>query len=81
MPQSNQRFDQLILAVAFNSGDADDLARPDLELDAVDGSGPTIVVDDQTLQLHHRFARLRRFPVDLQHDRPADHQPSQVRGA
>src|SRR6267378_1803553 len=81
MPQSNQGFDQLTLTVAFDAGDTDDLARMDLELDAVDRGVPPVVVNNERLELQDRRPRAGRLFIDLEHDRPANHQPSQVRRA
>src|SRR5205807_4635251 len=65
---------------AFDTGDADDLARTDLEIDAVDRRLTPFVFDDEMLELHDGFARTSRLLVDLQHDRPADHQAGEVGG-
>src|SRR6267143_202807 len=74
MPQSNQGFDQLTLAVAFDAGDADDLARMDLELDAIDRGVPPVVVNNERLELQDRRPGAGRFFIDLEHDRPANDQ-------
>ena len=36
LAQADDRLDQLVLAVAGDAGDAEDLAGPDLEVDAAD---------------------------------------------
>ena len=56
-PKAGQRFHELGLSVALDTGDADDLAGADLEADIVDGDVPSIVEDPQIRDLEDRFAR------------------------
>ena len=47
LAQPDDRLDQLVLAVAGDAGDAEDLAGPDLEVDAVDDLVAAVVADAQ----------------------------------
>ena len=77
-----QRLDQLALPVALDAGDADDLAGPHLQVEAVHGSLAAIVVDLQPGDVEHDVARVGVALLDLQHDAAPDHhvgQPGPVR--
>src|SRR5690606_21031424 len=56
---AGKNLDQLGLAIAGNPGNAEDLARMDLEADAFDGRQPLVVVGEEA--------------GDLEHDRPVGH--------
>ena len=45
LAQPDDRLDELVLAVAGDAGDPEDLARPDLEVDAADGLAAAVVRD------------------------------------
>ena len=61
------------LAVAVDARDGDDLARADLQRDAVDGRQAAVVVDAQVLDLEQRLAGVPGVLLDAQHDVAADH--------
>ena len=46
LAQPDDRLDELVLAVAGDAGDAEDLAGADLEVDAVDDLVAAVVLDD-----------------------------------
>ena len=52
-PQPHDRLDQLVLAVAGDAGDSEDLAGANLEADAVDDLVPTVIGDPEVLGLEH----------------------------
>ena len=78
LAQPDDRLDELVLAVAGDAGDAEDLARPDLEVDAVDDLLPAVVLDGQALDRERRAGRVRLAAVDRQRDLAADHQLGEV---
>ena len=78
LAQPDDRLDQLVLAVAGDPGDAEDLARADLEVDAVDDLVAAVVLDGQALDLERRAGRVRFAAIDRQRDLAADHQLGEV---
>ena len=74
---ADQRLDQLALPVALDAGDADDLTRPHLQVEAVDGPMAPIVVDLQPGHVEHDVARVGVALLDLQHDAAPDHHVGQ----
>ena len=71
LPQAGDRVDQLGLAVAVDAGDADDLARADVEATRRDLLDPAVVDDVQPLDLEqHGSPGSRRRLLDAQQDRP-----------
>src|SRR5436309_3490917 len=76
--EAADRLDQLVLAVSLDAGDADDLARPHLEADPLDGQLAAVVGDYQVLDLEPHVARPGGLLVDLVHHRPAHNHPGQV---
>ena len=73
-----QRLDELALAVALDAGDADDLAGPHLEVEAVDGGVAAVVVDLQPLDLQHDVAGVGVTLLHLQDDAAPDHHVGQA---
>jgi hypothetical protein len=78
LAQADERFHQLILAVAGDAGDTEDLAAPDLQVDAVDDLASPIVLDDQAGDLQGDIARVRFAAIDHERNLTADHQLGQV---
>ena len=74
----DERLDELVLAVAGDAGDAEDLAGPDLEVDAADDLAAAVVLDAQAVDAEHGVARVRLAAVDGQLDLATDHQLRQV---
>ena len=54
--ESGERLDQLVLTVAGDAGDPQDLAGSDLEIDAADRLVTAIVLRLQPVHLEHRLA-------------------------
>src|SRR5207248_5176015 len=77
-PQARQRVDQLRLAVAVDTGDADDLARPDLERDIAHRLELTVVEHAQTFDGEQRVAGGRRRLLDAQEHLATDHRPGEA---
>ena len=73
-PEADDRLDELRLPVALDAGERDDLARPDLEADALDGHVVPVVPHVEVLDGQHHVARRRRALDDLELHVPADHQ-------
>ena len=73
-----ERLDQLVLAVAGDAGDAEDLARADLEVDAVDDLVAAVVLGAEALDRQHDVGRVRLAAVDVERDLAADHQLGEV---
>ena len=76
-PQAHQRLAQLGLPVALDAGDAEDLARPDLEGQPVHGQ-PLLARDGQVGDVEHDVAGLGRLLAHPQLHVTADHQRGQV---
>ncbi len=70
----DDRLDELGLAVALDAGERDDLARPDLEADALDGHVVAVVAHVEVRDREHHVARRRRALDDLELHVPADHE-------
>ena len=70
LAQPDDQFDELILAVAGDAGDAEDLAGPDLEVDASDYLIATVVEDVEPADREDRRGRMRFAPVDRELDAP-----------
>ena len=67
-PEPDQGFGELALAVALDAGDAEDLARSNLEVDAVQ-----LPLTGEPLDPKDRLADLDRRLLEPEQDRPADH--------
>ena len=72
------RLHELMLAVAVDAGDTDDLARMDLQAEVPDRIDPLLVLHIQVLDIQHDLLRLRGRLFDDQLDRVADHHGRQV---
>src|SRR5205807_7242993 len=70
--EPHDRLHQLVLAISFDAGDPEDLARPHRETDVVDGELAAIVVYDQVVDPQYLGAGLCGLLLDSQEDRPAD---------
>ena len=77
---AGERLEQLGLAVARHAGDADDLAPPHREADALDALDPERVLDHEVRHLEHRLARPGRRLVHAQAHLAADHQLGELLG-
>ena len=75
-----EHFEELRLPVAGDAGDAHDLARRDVETDALQPLDPGVVLDAQVLDLEHSGADARRCLVDAEQDLAAHHQLGQLFG-
>ncbi len=78
LAQPDDRLDELVLPVARDAGDPEDLARADLEVDATDSRVATVVRDLQTGHLQDRGRGMRCAPVDRQLDGPPDHEFGEI---
>ena len=78
VPQPGDGLDQLALAVGVDAGEADDLARAHLEVDAAHGGQPAVVDHVQVAHLEHRLARRVLGLLDPQQHVAADHQRGQA---
>ena len=76
--ESDEGLDELVLAVSCDSGDAEDLTRPHLEVDATNHLRPTVVRDVQAAHLQGHVRRMRLATVDGQLNLATDHQLGQV---
>ena len=76
--QAGYRLDQLVLAVAGDAGNAKYLARPDVEVHAVDYLAAAVVLDRQSLDRERGVAGMALAAVDHQLDLAADHQLGEV---
>ena len=76
--QPDEGLDQLVLPVARDARDAEDLAGPDLEVDPMDHLRSAVVVDGQARHLERVGGRVRIAAIDRQRDLAADHQLSEV---
>src|SRR5262245_15902111 len=70
-PLTDQRLDQLALAVARDPRDAHDLARADRQAQSVDGAPPGVVVDLELANDQARYSDLDR-PAGLSRARLRD---------
>src|SRR5499426_1415688 len=73
-PDAGEGLEELGLAVAGHSGDADDLAPPHHEAHALDALHAEPVLDHEVFHLEHGLAGARRRLVDAQDHLAADHQ-------
>ena len=78
LAQAGERLDELVLAVAGDAGDAEDLARPDVEADALDGLVSAVVRDMQVRDDESRIGWVRFTAVDDELDVAADHQGREI---
>ena len=78
LAQPDDRLDQLVLAVAGDARDAEDLPGPDLEVDAVDDFVAAVVADRQPAHVEGRSGRVRFAAIDGQRHLAADHQLGEV---
>ena len=76
--QAGDRLDQLGLPVALHARDDHDLARADLEVDAVDRELEAVVANLRTAQAEYDLAGLRRTLADDQLHVAADHHVGQL---
>ena len=75
--KAGERLDELVLAVAGNPGDPEDLAGPDLEAHAADHLAATIVVDPQVLDRERHVADGSR-PGRRRADVAPDHERGEI---
>ena len=78
--ETAENLQQLSLAIAGHAGDADDLARANVEGNAANTFDLVDIDHAQVAHLKDGFAGLRRGLVDLQQDLAADHQLGQFLG-
>ena len=78
LPQSGDRLDQLVLAIAGDAGDAERLACPNLEIDAAEDFAPAVVLGSEPGHRQHDVGRVRLATIGRELDVPADHELSQV---
>ena len=78
LAQARQGLDQLVLAVAGDPRDSEDLARTDIEADPLDGLVSAVVRDMQVRDDESRLGRVRFTAVDDELDVAADHQRRQI---
>ena len=78
-PDPGERFEQLRLAVAGDAGDAEDLAFPQGEGDAVDPHDAAVVAHDEIARFERDLARMRLALVDLEDHLAADHGVGELR--
>ena len=75
--QTKERGDELLLAGAGNAGNADDLARVDVQIDALDTLNAVCILDTEVLDAQNGLARLGRMLIRFEHDLTSDHQVRQ----
>ena len=73
LAQARDDLDKLGLAVAVDTGDADDLAPTDLEIQTLDDLNAAVVETVQILHVQHDLAGLLLGLVDCEGDLAADH--------
>ena len=78
LPQSGDRLDQLVLAIASDAGDAERLACPNLEIDAAEDFAPAVVLGSEAGHRQDDAGRVRLATIGRELDVPADHELSQV---
>ena len=78
LAQAGERLDELVLAVAGDAGDAEDLAGPDLEVDAADGLAAAVVLARAGRGPRAPSRRVRLAAIDRELDLAADHELGQV---
>ena len=71
---AGQHLHQLALPVALDAGDAEDLARSELERDALQRRYALVRARGQVVDRHHHRTRSRRLLVDAQQHLAPDHQ-------
>ena len=74
----DDRLDELVLAVARDAGDAEDLAGADIQVNAMHDDRASVVLDFQAADLERDLGGLRLPAIDRQLDLAADHQLRQV---
>src|SRR5690349_7082661 len=74
LAQPSQDFDELVLAVPRDPGDAKDLPGPDLEAHATHGIVTTVVARPQVGYVQNYVAGMRFPAIDNQLDLAPDHQ-------
>src|SRR3954447_23108138 len=79
LAQADDRLHELVLAVARNAGDAQDLAGTDLEVDGVDDLGTPVVLDREALDPKARIGGMRVAPIGDERDPAPDHELREVR--
>src|SRR5207245_5632326 len=72
--QTDERFDELVLAVARHAGDPHDLAGPDREVDTPYDLLPAVVVDAQSRDVEDDLAGMRPSAIDAEAHGPSDHE-------
>ena len=76
--QSGDRLDELLLAVAVDAGERDDLAASHRQRHAVDGLQVAVVADVEVLDGEQRIARLARSLVEREQHVASDDEPGQA---
>src|SRR5687767_6171806 len=74
LAQANERLDQLVLAVAGDARDPEDLAAAHLQVDAGDALVAAIVLDVESLDLEDHVRGMRLAAIDDERDRAPDHE-------
>src|SRR5205823_2098821 len=71
-------FDQLRLAITLHAGNANDRARPDFQVEIVDGGVATVILYSETFEAEHDLARRGRALRSSCPELTPDHQPSKL---
>ena len=77
-PQTHDRLDQFILTVACDASDAQDLSRPDLQVNSLDNLATAVVLHVERFDAEHHVARSGVAAVDGEVDFAADHHLGEV---
>ena len=77
--QPGEDLDQLGLSITLDAADAEDLAAAQLQVHAVERGMLLTPLQLEILGNEHRLAWVRRWAVDAQRDRAADHHLGQLR--
>ncbi len=77
-PKTCDCLHQLILAIPGDPGNAQDLARPDIETDTADSLLPAILLDFEILDREHRLRRIGLAAIDGQQHAATHHQLRQI---
>ena len=78
LTQAGDGLDKFALAVAVDTGDADDLPGTHFQINAPDLGDLLFSRCPQVLHLQHHIAYLGSFPLDIQENLPADHHLGQL---
>ncbi len=78
LADAGNRFQQFGLAVAGDTGNADDLAGADIEGDVVDHDDAAVVLDREVADRQHDLAGIGLALLNAQQDAAANHQLGQL---